>query len=58
MLKQVQHDKSLLERLYVHVKPSNLIIPSQPHRDRVVTGSPETVMKREAGENPALFPQL
>jgi hypothetical protein len=48
----------LLERPYVHVKPSNLIIPAQRHRDGCVTGSPETVMKREVGENPALFPQL
>jgi hypothetical protein len=48
----------VLERLYVHVKPSNLIIVSQTHKSRHVTGSPETVMKREAGEYPALFPQL
>jgi hypothetical protein len=42
----------------VHVKPSNLIINAQHHKAPLVTGSPETVMKREAGENPALFPQL
>jgi hypothetical protein len=48
----------VLERPYVHVKPSNLIVFLQPHRDIQVTGSPETVMKREAGEDPVLFPQL
>jgi hypothetical protein len=48
----------VLERPYVHVKPSNLIVATQPHSVSAVTGSPETVMKREVGENPALFPQL
>jgi hypothetical protein len=48
----------LLERVYVHVKISNLILPVQQHRGAGVTGSPETVMKREASEDLALFPQL
>jgi hypothetical protein len=47
-----------LETVYVRVKPSNLIIRAHRHKASLATGSSERVMKREAGETPALFPQL
>jgi hypothetical protein len=42
----------------VDVKQRHLIEPYDPPKPRCVTGSPETEMKREAGVDPALFPQL